>query len=121
MTDAPPVLLNEKEASKIVGLEVSTLRKRRCEGRSPIFLKMGGRICYTMKDLVDFMNASKVYPLVPSTDLERVFCLINEVKDYYHMLNSNESECEHFNKLEYEYFNELINKLEEAIRSCFKG
>jgi len=113
MTDAPPVLLNEKEASKIVGLEVSTLRKRRCEGRSPIFLKMGGRICYTMKDLVDFMNASKVYPLVPSTDLERVFCLIQEVKDCYSMIDSDE--------LEYEYFNELINKLEEAIRSCFKG
>jgi hypothetical protein len=62
-----PLLLDETETSKVLGVSVSFLRKARCKGcrkttldtlnddeTAPPFVKAGGRIKYATKDLQDW-------------------------------------------------------------------
>jgi hypothetical protein len=62
--DAEPLFLDESEAAKKLGVSVSFLRKARCKGckkvtpenrddaeSAPPFVKLGGRVKYSTKDL----------------------------------------------------------------------
>jgi hypothetical protein len=52
-----PLMLDEKEASRVAGISVSLLRKSRCNGArknqtpAPPFVKVGGRRYYRTADL----------------------------------------------------------------------
>lgn len=50
------ILINEEEASKITGLKVPTLRKRRWQGLPPRYLKIGSKVYYDQKILEDFLD-----------------------------------------------------------------
>ena len=54
----PHLPLNVSEASRHVGLSVSTLNKLRVLGGGPIYLKLGRRVAYDVADL-DAWLASK--------------------------------------------------------------
>jgi hypothetical protein len=59
--EAAPLLLNEKETAKRLGVSLSFLRKARCEGahhnrtESPPFVRLGGRVYYPREDLLDWL------------------------------------------------------------------
>lgn len=48
---APPRYLRTPAAAVHLGLSESTLHKHRCYGTGPAYLKLGGRIVYTLTDL----------------------------------------------------------------------
>ena len=60
--DKTPLLLKEKEASKLLGVSESYLRKSRCEGTrkrktpAPLFVRVDGSIYYRLVDLQDWVN-----------------------------------------------------------------
>ena len=50
--------VNEKEASRISGVPVATLRTQRVRGRDAIpFLKFGRSVRYRRRDILDYMAA----------------------------------------------------------------
>jgi len=40
-------------------LSVRTLERWRAEGRGPPFLKLGGRVCYRLSDIVEYEEAQR--------------------------------------------------------------
>jgi predicted DNA-binding transcriptional regulator AlpA len=60
MTEFNFKLLNEKEAAELLNLSLATLRRRRCDGRPPRFIKIGASVRYCAQDLDDFIEASRV-------------------------------------------------------------
>lgn len=50
-------LLNEQQASELIGFKVATLRKRRWQGLPPRFLKVGRKVFYHSCELNDFLNS----------------------------------------------------------------
>lgn len=56
MTEAepnlPPRHLRTQEAARFLGLSGRTLEKHRCYGTGPVYRKIGGRVVYTIEDLV---------------------------------------------------------------------
>jgi hypothetical protein len=50
-------LVNEDEASEIIKLKPSTLRKRRCWGMPPAYLKIGSKIFYDVVELEKFLDS----------------------------------------------------------------
>ena len=50
------LLLNEKQASQVIGLKVCTLNKRRQLGLPPRFLKVGRKVLYDNSDLETFLD-----------------------------------------------------------------
>jgi predicted site-specific integrase-resolvase len=48
-------LLNEKDASKMLGMSVSSLRRWRTLGSGPRFIRMNGVIRYDISDLQRFI------------------------------------------------------------------
>lgn len=51
----------EKEALKIIGLSRPTIRKARQEGKLA-YIRIGGKVLYTMSQLKDFLASSEVGP-----------------------------------------------------------
>ena len=50
-------LLNEHQASQVIGFRVSTLRKRRWQGLAPRFMKVGAKVFYDPKDIEEFLKS----------------------------------------------------------------
>ena len=61
--NALPMMLNEKQASVMLGVSLSFLRKSRCEGlirkrtSAPPFVSIGGRRLYRQADLMAWVEA----------------------------------------------------------------
>jgi hypothetical protein len=61
--DTLPLMLNEKEASRVTGVSISFLRKSRCDGArknqtpAPPFVSVGGRRYYRTVDLRAWVDA----------------------------------------------------------------
>ena len=58
---SPPTLVNETEATAILGLSVKTLRRWRVVGRGIRYIKLGkgGAVRYDPADLVAFIEAGR--------------------------------------------------------------
>lgn len=54
-------VISEKEAARILGLSVHTLRARRFKGLPPEFLKIGKSVRYEREALERFVNACRVH------------------------------------------------------------
>jgi hypothetical protein len=54
-----PVLLDETNAARILGLSVKTLRRWRWAGKGPAFLKIGGAVRYDRDDLEGFIASAR--------------------------------------------------------------
>lgn len=59
------VLLNENDAGKMLGLKVTTLRKRRWAKMPPRFLKIGSKVYYVKQDLEDYLDSCIRNPIDP--------------------------------------------------------
>jgi predicted DNA-binding transcriptional regulator AlpA len=53
-------LLTERECAERLALSLATLRRRRCEGRPPKWIKIGASVRYRLEDLEEFIDASVV-------------------------------------------------------------
>lgn len=53
------ILINEKLAALALGIEVSTLRRWRWMGKPPRFFKIGNAVRYDLRDLAEFIEASR--------------------------------------------------------------
>ncbi len=54
--DTPGRFLRVEEAARFLGLSARTLEKHRTYGTGPVYRKLGGRIVYTVEDLVAWAN-----------------------------------------------------------------
>ena len=54
-----PALVNETEASRVLGLSVKTLRRWRWLGRGLRFVKIGSAVRYDLADLASFIEAGR--------------------------------------------------------------
>ena len=55
--------VNEKNAARILGLSVHTLRAMRAKGHSgPAYSKIGKSVRYSYTDLVEFMESRRILP-----------------------------------------------------------
>lgn len=48
----PPRHLKTSEAARFLGLSDRTMEKHRCYGTGPVYRKIGGRVVYTLDDLL---------------------------------------------------------------------
>ncbi len=55
-----PLVFNDVEAARILGLQPSTLRKWRSQGVGPVYIKLGRITKYSMADLERFVEKQKV-------------------------------------------------------------
>ena len=56
-------MLNESEASQVLGCSVAALRKWRCLGnKGPAYVKVGRLVRYSDADLAAFLDANRVQP-----------------------------------------------------------
>lgn len=46
--------------SRVVGVPVSTLQRKRVDGKGPVYIKDGAKVLYARKDLDRYMAARKV-------------------------------------------------------------
>lgn len=52
--------LTEDEAAKLFSLSAATLKTKRCRGGGPSYIKDGGRILYSRKSLLAYLEARRV-------------------------------------------------------------
>lgn len=52
--------LNDKEVSKITGKAIATLRNERSLRKGIPYIKAGGKILYSLQDIVKYMNDHRV-------------------------------------------------------------
>jgi hypothetical protein len=57
-----PVVVNDQQAARFLGLGVQTLRSFRHLRKGPKYVKIGGRIIYRIADLEDFLNRNTIDP-----------------------------------------------------------
>ena len=57
MEPCTPIAVNERKASELAGLSVSSLRKLRVTGGGPKYAKLGQRVRYRVSDLEDYIAA----------------------------------------------------------------
>lgn len=55
----PPRYLRTSEAAKLLGLSGSTLEKHRVYNTGPMYMKLGGRVVYTVEDLTMWANQTR--------------------------------------------------------------
>jgi len=55
-------LVNEKEAARLLGLSVITLRNYRHQRRGPIYYKLGRSVRYSLKDIMEFVEQRRIIP-----------------------------------------------------------
>ena len=58
----PEIYIDEKEAAKIRGCGLSTLRNERHEGRGMPYHKDGRRVKYFVPDIYSFMEERRIIP-----------------------------------------------------------
>ena len=51
--------LHRKQAANYLGMSLSWLDKARLNGNGPIFISIGGRVVYDLKDLEDFLQSNR--------------------------------------------------------------
>lgn len=65
-----PRFVRTPEAARLLDLSPRTLEKHRCDGTGPVYHKLGGRVVYTVADLVAWIDAcarqSTSEPLTPA-------------------------------------------------------
>ena len=54
--------LNEKQAAKLIGLSVQTLRNQRFKRCGLPYVKVGRSVRYDIQDIIPFMDNRKVQP-----------------------------------------------------------
>lgn len=54
--------MDEKQASKILGVSVQTLRNWRHLRKGPSYMKMGRAVRYNLEDLQDYMEKKRINP-----------------------------------------------------------
>ncbi|WP_394700156.1 helix-turn-helix domain-containing protein [uncultured Desulfosarcina sp.] len=54
--------MDEKQASKILGVSVQTLRNWRHLRKGPSYMKMGRAVRYNLDDLQDYMEKKRIDP-----------------------------------------------------------
>lgn len=59
-----PVLIQPKEAARILGRPESTLRYWRCMGVGPAWIKLEGRVLYDEAELLQYIQRSRRIPSV---------------------------------------------------------
>ena len=59
----PEDLVPESEAAPILGLQRATLATWRCQGRGPAFIKIGRRVFYRRRVLLDWIAAQERKPV----------------------------------------------------------
>jgi excisionase family DNA binding protein len=59
-------ILNEKEAAKLLGLATPTIRRWRCEGRGPSYVKLGKAVRYK-RSIVEAWRDARFVDLGAST------------------------------------------------------
>jgi hypothetical protein len=68
-------LLTEKQVSAITAIPMGTLRRWRCVGDGPPYIKMGhgpkARVKYDSVDIHAYVNAGRRYPSVRATQEEQ--------------------------------------------------
>lgn len=52
-------LLNTKDAAAYIGMSASWLNKSRMDGSGPPYMKIGGSVKYAVKDLDEWLAASR--------------------------------------------------------------
>ena len=57
---AMPGLLTPDAAAKLLNVSKATLAEWRCDGRGPIFVKIGGRVSYTEADLAAWIASRRM-------------------------------------------------------------
>jgi len=55
-------LLNEREAARLLGVSVATVRRWRWLRMGPVYRKIGARVLYDTADLRAFVDARRVEP-----------------------------------------------------------
>jgi predicted DNA-binding transcriptional regulator AlpA len=58
-SDLPGRKLKVQEAASFLGLSVSTLNKLRLSGNGPLYMKLGRRVLYDLRDLESWAAAQK--------------------------------------------------------------
>jgi len=58
--DGKMELVDEREAGRLLGLSVATLRRRRLRRQPPAWAKLGARVLYLREDLEAFVRANVV-------------------------------------------------------------
>ena len=53
-------VLNEKQASQLLGVSVQTLRNWRHLRKGPVYIKFGRRVLYSMADLLAYIDQNRV-------------------------------------------------------------
>lgn len=56
---APTVLLTPEDAAQRLCVSLSTLAKWRLTGSGPYYIKLGGRIRYTVDDIEEFITLAR--------------------------------------------------------------
>lgn len=77
-----PRLMRVREAARFLGISLRTLEKHRTYGTGPLYRKVGGRVLYSVEDMMAWTacgarrspseaTASRVFPARPLTPEER--------------------------------------------------
>jgi len=56
------ILINEKEAAKMTGRAIQTLRNDRHRDRGMPYLKIGRRVLYSIEDIRAFIDSHRIVP-----------------------------------------------------------
>jgi predicted DNA-binding transcriptional regulator AlpA len=56
------VVVDEREAAKILGLARQSMANRRSKRLGPPYVKLGGRVVYLIADLQDFLKKNRIDP-----------------------------------------------------------
>jgi hypothetical protein len=57
-----PQCVNEQIVSRIIGIKPKTLQNWRSLGRGPAYLKLGGKVVYSLDDLRKWLESRRVEP-----------------------------------------------------------
>jgi hypothetical protein len=57
-----PLALNERQAAKLIGRSVQTLRNWRCQGREIPYVRQGRSISYLYDDIVAWLDSHRIDP-----------------------------------------------------------
>ncbi|GBQ37265.1 DNA-binding protein [Komagataeibacter saccharivorans] len=77
-----PRLMRVREAARFLGISLRTLEKHRTYGTGPLYRKVGGRVLYSVEDMMAWTaggarhspseaTSSRVFPARPLTPEER--------------------------------------------------
>lgn len=68
---APAGMLGERAAAKILGYDVSSLKKWRTVGKGPVFYRVRSRVFYKREDLDTYLATQAVVRVDPAQKIAR--------------------------------------------------